>query len=161
MKGIFAWPGYRQAIIQFQRDARFCGETKWNYLKLLGLAVDGITSFSIRPLRIATFLGALIAGGAFVFGTYIITKTVLFGDPVTGSFPTMAVQLGLGGIQLLSIGLLGEYIGRIFIEVKRRPLYFVSSIQDKSVQERAKKQPTASHHGAFEQRSSVPMEKRA
>lgn len=143
MKGIFAWPGYRQATIQFQRDARFCGETKWNYFKLIGLAVDGITSFSIRPLRIATFLGALIAGGAFAYGCLIVTKTVLFGEPVTGYPSMMVVQLALGGIQLLSIGLLGEYIGRIFVEVKRRPLYLVRSVQDK-VAESMPQQSTSS-----------------
>lgn len=161
MKGIFAWPGYRQATIQFQRDARFCGETKWNYLKLLGLAVDGITSFSIRPLRIATFLGALIAGGTFVFGTYIITKTVLFGDPVTGYPSTMVVQLGLGGIQLLSIGLLGEYIGRIFIEVKRRPLYLVSSIQDTTAQSNSNEQTDINSKEHSQSNKMNKMEKRA
>ncbi|KLN63184.1 glycosyltransferase family 2 protein [Vibrio sp. VPAP30] len=131
MKGIFAWPGFKQATIQFKRDARFCGETKWNYLKLIGLAVDGITSFSIRPLRIATFLGCLIAGGAFIYGVMIVVKTLLFGDPVTGYPSMMVVQLALGGIQLLSIGVLGEYIGRIFIETKQRPLYLVQSVTEK------------------------------
>ncbi|OAJ95868.1 glycosyltransferase family 2 protein [Vibrio bivalvicida] len=131
MKGIFAWPGFKQATIQFKRDARFCGETKWNYLKLIGLAVDGITSFSIRPLRIATLLGCLIAGGAFIYGVMIVVKTLLFGDPVTGYPSMMVVQLALGGIQLLSIGVLGEYIGRIFIETKQRPLYLVQSVTEK------------------------------
>ena len=131
MKGIFAWPGFKQTTITFQRDARFCGETKWNYFKLFGLAVDGITSFSIRPLRIATVLGGLIAASAFIYGMMIVVKTVLFGDPVTGYPSMMVVQLALGGIQLLSVGVLGEYIGRIFIETKQRPLYLVQSVNQK------------------------------
>lgn len=131
MKGIFVWPGFKQATLPFQRDARFCGETKWNYLKLIGLAVDGITSFSIKPLRLATLLGVLIAGSAFGYGAFIVFKTLLFGETVTGYPSMMVVQLALGGIQLLSIGVLGEYIGRIFIESKGRPLYLVQSVSEK------------------------------
>ncbi|WP_061018399.1 glycosyltransferase family 2 protein [Vibrio splendidus] len=130
MKGIFSWPGFRQATIQFKRDARFCGETKWNYLKLIGLAMDGITSFSIRPLRIATAVGGLVAVTAFVYGVFIVFKTMMFGEPITGYPSMMVVQLALGGIQLLSIGLMGEYIGRIFIETKNRPLYLIQSVVD-------------------------------
>lgn len=139
MKGIFAWPGFKQTTIQFKRDARFCGETKWNYLKLFGLAVDGITSFSIRPLRLATVLGCFIAGGAFIYGVMIVAKTILFGDPVTGYPSMMVVQLALGGIQLLSIGVLGEYIGRIFIETKQRPLYLIQSVTEKQSEHQSKK----------------------
>nr|WP_171972120.1 glycosyltransferase family 2 protein [Vibrio panuliri] len=131
MKGIFAWPGFHQYTMQFDRDARFCGETKWNYFKLFGLAVDGITSFSIRPLRLATFFGALIASGAFVYGVVIIAQTLLWGNDVTGYPSMMVVLLALGGIQLLSIGVLGEYIGRIFIESKQRPLFLVDSVKEK------------------------------
>ncbi|GAK84401.1 polymyxin resistance protein ArnC [Vibrio ponticus] len=131
MKGIFSWPGFTQYTLQFDRDARFCGQTKWNYLKLFGLAVDGITSFSIRPLRLATFFGALIAGAAFIYGMVIITQTLLWGNEVTGYPSLMVVQLALGGIQLLSIGVLGEYIGRIFIEAKQRPLFLVRSVKEK------------------------------
>ncbi|MDA0147256.1 glycosyltransferase family 2 protein [Vibrio sp. LaRot3] len=130
MKGIFAWPGFKQTTVQFERDARYCGETKWNYFKLLGLAMDGITSFSIRPLRLATVLGALIAGGTFFYGLVVVLKTLLIGEPVTGYPSLMVVQLALGGVQLLSIGLLGEYIGRIFIETKKRPLYLVQSVNE-------------------------------
>lgn len=130
MKGIFAWPGFKQSTLPFQRDARFCGETKWNYLKLLGLAMDGITSFSMKPLRIATFFGALIATIAFFYGVLIVGKTLVFGELVTGYPSMMVVVLALGGIQLLSIGLLGEYIGRIFIETKQRPLYLLQSMTE-------------------------------
>lgn len=132
MKGIFSWPGFKQATLTFQRDARFCGETKWNYLKLLGLAMDGITSFSIRPLRIATVIGALTALSAFVYGAFVVVKTLILGDPVAGYPSIVTIQLGLGGIQLLCLGLMGEYIGRIFIETKQRPLYLVQSVYEKS-----------------------------
>ncbi|MGR5132150.1 glycosyltransferase family 2 protein [Vibrio alfacsensis] len=130
MKGIFSWPGFRQVTVQFERDARFCGETKWNYLKLIGLAMDGITSFSIRPLRLATVVGGLVALSAFVYGVFIVMKTIVFGEPVTGYPSMMVVQLALGGVQLLSVGLLGEYIGRIFIETKQRPLYLIQSVYE-------------------------------
>ncbi|MDN3682000.1 glycosyltransferase family 2 protein [Vibrio tapetis subsp. quintayensis] len=131
MKGLFMWPGFEHATIQYQRDSRCAGETKWNYFKLLGLAVDGITSFSIRPLRLATFFGSIVALGALIFGGFIVVKTMVFGETVSGYPTIMVVQLALGGIQLLSIGLLGEYIGRIFIESKARPVYVVKSLQDR------------------------------
>ncbi len=130
MKGIFTWPGFKQTTLQFERDARFCGETKWNYLKLLGLAMDGLTSFSIRPLRIATVLGTLITGSALLIGLWAIINALLAGDFAAGYPSMMVIQLGLGGIQLLCIGLLGEYVGRIFIETKQRPIYLVQSIFD-------------------------------
>jgi len=130
MKGIFSWPGFRQMTIQFERDVRFCGETKWNYLKLIGLAMDGITSFSIRPLRLATIVGALVTVSAFLYGSFIIIKTIVFGVPVSGYPSMIIVQLVLSGVQLLSIGLLGEYIGRIFVETKQRPLYLVQSVYE-------------------------------
>ncbi len=135
MKGLFVWPGFEHATIQYQRDSRIAGETKWNYFKLLGLAIDGITSFSIRPLRLATFFGSVIALGALIFGGYIVIKTLIFGESVSGYPSIMVVQLALGGVQLLSIGLLGEYIGRIFIESKARPVYLVKSVQDRLLKE--------------------------
>jgi len=132
MKGIFAWPGYKQVVVPFNRDPRFSGETKWNYFKLIGLAMDGISSFSIKPLRIATVLGVLIALSAFGYGSIVIAKTLLFGEVVHGYPSIMVVLLGLGGVQLISIGLLGEYIGRIFIESKQRPLYLIQEVVEKS-----------------------------
>ncbi|MUI53529.1 glycosyltransferase family 2 protein [Aliivibrio fischeri] len=128
MKGIFSWPGFRQITIPFVREPRFSGETKWNYFKLVGLAVDGITSFSIKPLRIATFLGCVIALFSFIYGVSIIIKTMIFSEVVSGYPSMMVVQLALGGIQLLCIGVMGEYIGRIFIETKNRPLYLIQTI---------------------------------
>lgn len=131
MKGLFSWPGFTQSTLTFDRDPRFSGKTKWNYFKLMGLAMNGISSFSIRPLRIATILGTLIASAAFVYGFWIVIKTLALGDPVQGYPSLMVVQLGLGGVQLLCIGLLGEYIGRIFIESKDRPAYIIDQIFDK------------------------------
>ena len=135
MKGLFSWPGFVQTTLTFDRDARFSGKTKWNYFKLLGLAMNGISSFSIRPLRIATVLGTLIASVAFLYGFWIVVKTLALGEPVQGYPSLMVVQLGLGGVQLLCIGLLGEYIGRIFIESKGRPAYVIDQIFDQPAQQ--------------------------
>lgn len=124
-KGMFSWIGYKKKEITYDRDARAAGGTKWNYFKLFNFAIDGITSFTTAPLRISSFLGFIISLIAFVFIIIIVTKTLLFGDPVTGYPSLMAVVLFLGGIQLISLGIIGEYIGRIFNEVKQRPLYFI------------------------------------
>jgi glycosyltransferase involved in cell wall biosynthesis len=127
MKGLFAWIGFSYVEIPYRRDPRYAGDTKLSFLKLLGLALDGITSFSISPLRIASAVGALIAIGALLFGVAMLTKTLLFGESVAG-FPTLIVtMLFLGGTQLLAIGLLGEYVGRLLMESKQRPLYFLNS----------------------------------
>lgn len=125
MKGLFAWPGFKRTTLLFDRDPRLAGETKWNYRKLCHLAFEGITSFSTRPLRLATAAGLLISLAALVFAGTVLVKTLLFGDPVAGYPSMMLVVLTLGGVQLLSIGLLGEYVGRLFIEAKQRPLFVV------------------------------------
>ncbi|MGF1740338.1 glycosyltransferase family 2 protein [Vibrio profundum] len=132
MKGMFVWPGFKQTTIVFKRRARHSGTTKWNYFKLFGLAIDGITSFSISPLRFATVAGGLVAASAFFYGLAIVIKTLVFGETTQGYPSMMVVELALGGIQLLSIGLLGEYIGRIFIETKRRPLYIIQSVSERA-----------------------------
>ena len=124
-KGMFSWIGFKKKEITYDRDPRAAGETKWNYPKLVNLAIDGITSFTTTPLRIASFAGMIISLIAFFFIIVIIFKTTFFGDPVAGWSSTMAVILFLGGVQLLSIGVIGEYVGRIFNEVKNRPVYFV------------------------------------
>lgn len=126
MKGLFAWIGFRQKAVPYERDARFAGNTKWNYWKLWNFAIEGITSFTIAPLKFATYLGLLTAVGAFVFGAYTIIKTLIFGNPIPGYPSIIVIMLFLGGIQLIAIGVLGEYIGRIFTETKRRPLYFLN-----------------------------------
>ncbi|MDZ7661174.1 MAG: glycosyltransferase family 2 protein [Thiohalophilus sp.] len=126
MKGLFAWIGFHQKAIPYERDARFAGDTKWNYWKLWNFAIEGITSFTIAPLKFATYLGLLTALGAFIFGIYTIVKTLIFGNPVPGYPSIIVIMLFLGGVQLMAIGVLGEYIGRIFTESKRRPLYFLN-----------------------------------
>jgi glycosyltransferase involved in cell wall biosynthesis len=128
MKGIFAWIGYPQKEITYERDSMAGGQTKWGYLRLIRFALDGITAFSTTPLRLATYIGFTTAIGAFFFGLWIIFKTLMFGDPVAG-FPTLLTTiLFLGGIQLMAIGVLGEYLGRLFAESKGRPHYLVESI---------------------------------
>ena len=125
MKGLFSWVGYRQTILDFDRDPRIAGKTKWNYWKLWNFALEGITSFSTAPLKIATYTGFLSAMGAFLYALYFLVKTLIFGDSTPG-FPTLIITvLVLGGIQLMAIGILGEYVGRLFIQAKQRPAYFV------------------------------------
>lgn len=129
MKGLFTWIGYRQIAVPYHRDGRFAGVTKWNYWKLWNFALEGITSFTIAPLRIAMYLGLLVAFGAFAYGAFIIIKTLLYGNPVPGYPSLITVVLFLGGAQLTAIGVLGEYVGRIFNETKQRPLYFVNRFE--------------------------------
>ena len=127
MKGLFAWIGYPQKAILYQRDPRYAGETKWNYWKLWNFAIEGITSFTEAPLKLATYLGLFTALGAFAYGTWIVFKTIMYGDPVAGYPSLMVVVLFLGSVQLMTIGIIGEYLGRTFSESKQRPLYFVNS----------------------------------
>lgn len=124
-KAMFSWVGFNKKEILYDRDERAAGSTKWNYLKLINLAIDGITSFTTAPLRISTVLGFIVSLVAFIYLVYIVIRTILFG-PDLGGYPSMmAVILFLGGIQLISLGIIGEYIGRIFNETKQRPLYLV------------------------------------
>lgn len=126
MKGLFAWIGYPQAAVSYHRESRPAGKTKWSYLQLWNLAIDGITSFTVAPLKISTYLGLLAAISAFVYGVWIIIKTIFYGEPVAGYPSMMVVILFLGGVQLFSIGIIGEYLGRIFTESKQRPLYLIN-----------------------------------
>lgn len=126
MKGLFTWIGYPSIAVPYKRDQRFAGETKWNYWKLWNFALEGITSFSIGPLKIATYMGFTIALAAFLYAIFIISKTILYGDPARGYPSLMAVVLFLGGVQMISLGIIGEYLGRMFNETKGRPLYFVN-----------------------------------
>ncbi len=128
MKGLYAWIGYPAIAVEYRRDPRYAGETKWNYWKLWNFALEGITSFTEVPLKVASYVGGLIAFAAFCYGVYIIIDTILYGNPVAG-YPSLIVTiLFLGGIQLIFIGVLGEYLSRAFSESKRRPLYFVNKI---------------------------------
>ena len=125
MKGLFSWVGFKTEYVYFTRNERRFGQSKWNYWRLLNFALDGITSFSTVPLRIWGGIGFCIAIFAFLYALWIIIRTTLFGDPVQG-FPTLMVTiLFLGGLQLLGIGIIGEYLGRLYHESKQRPLYIV------------------------------------
>lgn len=127
MKGLFAWIGYPSTVLDYDRPGRHAGTTKWNYWRLWNFALEGITSFSALPLKVASYVGLVTALVAFVYGGYIIAKTLLLGDPVRG-YPTLAVLvLFLGGLQLMALGIIGEYLARMFIEVKQRPLYLVQA----------------------------------
>jgi glycosyltransferase involved in cell wall biosynthesis len=128
MKGLFAWVGFPSKAFLYRRDPRAAGETKWNYWKLWNFAIEGITSFTVAPLKISTYLGLLVAVLAMIYAVFVIWKAMVYGDPVRGYPSLMAVILFLGGVQLISVGLLGEYVGRIFNEVKRRPLYLVNRL---------------------------------
>ncbi len=125
MKGILSWVGGRVEVVEYTRAERVAGTSKFNGWKLWNLALEGITSFSTFPLRMWTYIGLLVAGLSFIYGAYMILDTLLFGNPVRG-YPSILVSiLFLGGIQLIGIGVLGEYIGRIYIETKERPRYII------------------------------------
>lgn len=126
MKGLFTWIGFKQKAVLYDRDPRHAGRSKWNYWRLWNLAIEGITSFTTAPLKFATYFGLLTAVGAFLYGAYMVITTLLYGNPVPGYPSLIVIILFLGGTQLMAIGILGEYIGRIFTETKRRPLYFLN-----------------------------------
>ncbi|MFH2078855.1 MAG: glycosyltransferase family 2 protein, partial [Pseudomonadota bacterium] len=126
MKGLFTWVGFKQVSLPYERAPRLAGGSKFNYWRLWNLALEGITSFSTVPLRLATYVGVLTALGAFAWGLWIVARTVLWGDPVEGWPSLMTVMLFLGGVQLVALGIIGEYLGRLYLEVKQRPLYLVA-----------------------------------
>ncbi|HKJ76938.1 MAG TPA: glycosyltransferase, partial [Gammaproteobacteria bacterium] len=125
MKGLFTWIGYPQVGVPYEREPRAAGESKWGYWRLWNLALEGITSFTTLPLRISTYIGFATALLAFLYGIFVVLKTLLYGDPVAGYPSLMTVVLFLGGVQLMAIGVIGEYLGRMFDESKGRPLYLV------------------------------------
>ena len=125
MKGLFAWVGFPNTAIAYRREARIAGRSKFNYWRLWNFALEGITGFSTAPLRVATYVGLGTALLAFGYGMWIIAKTLAWGDPVQGWPTMMAVVLFLGGVQLMALGVIGEYLGRLYLEAKQRPLYLV------------------------------------
>ena len=124
-KGMFQWIGFKKKEFTFDQDA---GNTKWSYIKLLNLAIEGITSYTTSPLKIATVMGLIVSLCAFIYMLFVLIKALVVGDPVAGYPTIMVVMLFLGGVQLLSLGIIGEYIGRIFNETKNRPAYFIREI---------------------------------
>lgn len=135
LKGMFAWVGMPTVTLEFDRDPRAAGNTKWNYLKLAHLAVEGITSFSTRPLRVALILGLLAAGAGGLFGTWEVLKALMWGVSTPGYASMIAIVTFLSGVQLLCIGLLGEYVGRIYMETKQRPVFIVAEDSNNLLQD--------------------------
>lgn len=134
MKGLFSWIGFTQIGIPFERPPRLKGQTKWNYSKLLNLAMEGITSFTIVPLKLATWIGFSTALFAFIYALVIVYKTLIFGEPIRGYPSLMVVILFLGGVQLITLGIIGEYLGRMFDETKQRPLYLVKEFYSSHIE---------------------------
>lgn len=124
-KGLFSWIGYQKKEILYDRDPRAAGNTKWNYKKLIDLSIDGLTSFTTSPLRLSAIAGVLVSLAGFIYMLVIIFKTLIYGVQTPGYASTMVVILFLGGIQLIFLGIIGEYLGRAFYETKGRPLYFI------------------------------------
>src|SRR5450830_1993582 len=143
-KGLSSWIGFRQVRVDYEPAARAHGKTSWNVWTLIGLSIEGLTSFSVAPLRVATLLGLLLAVTALFFGGKILLETVLFGQDVPG-YPSLVVSvMVIGGVQLLMIGVLGEYIGKMLSEIKARPVYFVAEHSVINANETAKARPVAS-----------------
>lgn len=132
MKGLFAWVGMPTTVIQYDREPRAAGQTKWDYPGLVGLALEGLTSFSVAPLRWATGTGLLAATLGALFGLWIVIKATMLGDATSGYPSLVAIITFLGGIQLLSIGIVGEYVGKTYIEAKQRPVYLTEEIIESS-----------------------------
>ncbi len=130
-KGLYSWIGYKKKEILYDRDARVAGKTKWNYRQLANLSIDGITSFTTSPLRWAAIIGMLVSLCGFIYMVIIIAKTLIYGIDVPGYASMMVVILFLGGLQLIFLGIIGEYLGRAFYESKGRPLYFIDCYNEK------------------------------
>lgn len=129
-KGMYSWIGFKKKDVEFEQGDRVAGESSWNYRQLFSFAIDGITSFTSAPLRISTIAGFIVSLFAFLYMIYVLIKAVIWGDPVQG-YPTLVILiLFLGGIQLISLGIIGEYIGRIYNETKNRPDYIVREFND-------------------------------
>jgi glycosyltransferase involved in cell wall biosynthesis len=126
MKGLFAWVGYRQTGVEYARDPRVAGRSSWSYWRLWNFALDGITSFSTVPLRVASFVGLIVSIAGFIYAAVLTIRTLIFGVDVPGYASIMVVTMVLGGVQLVCLGLIGEYLGRLYIEAKARPLFIVA-----------------------------------
>lgn len=125
MKGLFNWVGFPTAAVPFKRQARPAGQTKWNYWRLWNFALEGLTASSTVPLRLWTYFGFAVSGFAFLYALWVAFQKIVYGNPVSGYASLMVAILFFSGVQLISLGVIGEYLGRIFIEVKQRPLYII------------------------------------
>jgi polyisoprenyl-phosphate glycosyltransferase len=128
MKGLFSWVGFKQTGIPYTREARVAGRTKWNYWRLWNFAIEGITSFSYAPLQLSSYIGFFIAFMAFVYASFLVIRIFIFGRDVPGYASIIVAVLFLGGVQLLFLGIIGEYLGRLFNQAKNRPLYLINDI---------------------------------
>jgi glycosyltransferase involved in cell wall biosynthesis len=126
MKGLFSWVGFRQGAVEYERENRAFGKTKWKYWGLWNLAIEAITSFSTLPLRLWSYVGFAVSFFAFAYALFLISRTLIMGVEVPGYASLMVVVLFMGGVNLLTLGIIGEYLGRTYMEVKGRPLYLVS-----------------------------------
>ena len=133
MKGMFSWVGFKTKAVHYHRAARAAGSTSWNYWKLWNFALDGVIGFSSLPLRVWTYIGAFISLFSFAFIANVVIRKFMFGNPVDGWSSLMVTILFFGGIQLISLGIIGEYLGRLFIESKNRPIYLVDSVEELDV----------------------------
>ncbi len=129
MKGLFSWVGFKQTGVEYARESRVAGRTSFSYPRLMNFAIDGLTSFSIAPLRMASFAGIIISVIGFAYAAYLTLRTLLGGVDVPGYASIMVVMMFLGGVQLISLGFIGEYLGRLYIEAKGRPLYIIAGIE--------------------------------
>jgi len=148
MKGLFAWVGMPTRIIQYDREPRVAGETKWDYPGLVGLALEGLTSFSVSPLRWAILIGLIAASMGAVFGLWIVVKAIMLGDATSGYPSLVAIISFLGGIQLMSVGIVGEYVGKTYIESKQRPIYLTEEVFEgrESVRQQINRKMTGTPH---------------
>jgi polyisoprenyl-phosphate glycosyltransferase len=128
MKGLFAWVGFPARAVLYDRAPRAAGTTKWNYWKLWNFSLEGITSFTVAPLKVATYLGLATSLFAVLYAAQVVVKTLILGNEVAGYPSLMTVVLFLGGVQLMTLGVIGEYLGRVFNETKGRPLYIVQDV---------------------------------
>lgn len=144
MKGVFAWVGFPSKAVLYDRDPRAAGETKWNYWRLWNLSIEAITSSTLAPLKVSTYVGFATAAAAFMFGAFFVVKKAFFGDPVQGYSSLVVIMLFLGGVQLGVLGVIGEYLGRVFNETKNRPLYFTNSVELSDA--------ATAHHGRGDER---------
>jgi glycosyltransferase involved in cell wall biosynthesis len=143
-KGLSSWIGFRQVRVDYEPAVREHGSSSWNLWTLIGLSIEGLTSFSVAPLRVASLLGVLLALTALFFGSWIVLETLLYGKDVPG-YPSLVVSvMVIGGVQLILIGVLGEYIGKLLSEIKGRPVYFVAEHSVKRASESAKPRPMTS-----------------
>ena len=148
MKGLFAWIGMPTQVIQYDREPRAAGETKWDYPGLVGLALEGLTSFSVSPLRWATMIGLIAASMGAVFGVWIVVKALMLGDATSGYPSLVAIISFLGGIQLMSVGIVGEYVGKTYMESKQRPVYLTEEVIENlnGIRQQAKRKTTGMRH---------------